>query len=224
MRRAIAIALLAIAVVPGTVATSSEFAAETPAWQVALAASKDTETGKQIAAEGKGAAIACAGCHGANGTPASGIPFPRLAAVPVEYIAKQLFDYRDGSRPNPVMAPIAKTLSDAEIASLARYYALQGPPSKNTPSVVPPKRGRQLARYGDNALAIPACVDCHGSDDTGGGPILPPLAQPAAYTSSQLQAFRTGERRNDADRVMRELARRLSDADIEALADYYSGR
>jgi cytochrome c553 len=58
----------------------------------------------------------------------------------------------------------------------------------------------------------------------GGGPILPALAQPAAYTSAQLQAFRAGERRNDADRVMRELARRLSDADIAALADYYAGR
>ena len=66
-----------------------------------------------------GAAVACAGCHGANGTPATGTPFPRLSGVPVEYVAKQLFDYRDGSRPNPVMAPIAKALSDAEIGALA---------------------------------------------------------------------------------------------------------
>jgi cytochrome c553 len=205
-------------------ARSMEFAAEQPVWQVALAASKDADTGMSIAAQGKGAAIACAGCHGANGMPATGTQFPRLAGVPVEYVAKQLFDYRDGSRPNAVMGPIATALSDAEIGSLARYYASQELPAKNTIPTAVPKRGRQLARYGDNTLAIPACADCHGSDDTGGGPILPPLAQPAAYTSAQLEAFRTGERQNDADRVMRELAKRLSDADIAALADYYSAR
>jgi len=224
MSRAIAIAFLSLAAMPDMLARSSEFEVAPPVWQVALAASKDMDTGKLIAAQGKGAAIACAGCHGANGMPASGTPFPRLTGVPVEYVAKQLFDYRDGSRPNAVMAPIAKALGDSEIGSLARYYASQELPAKNTPPAAGPTRGRQLARYGDNALAIPACGDCHGSDDTGGGPILPPLAQPAAYTSAQLQAFRTGERRNDADRVMRELAKRLSDADMQALADYYAGR
>jgi len=224
MRRAIAIALVGLAAVPAILARSSEFEVPPPVWQVALAGSKDTDTGKMIAAQGKGAAIACAGCHGANGTPATGTPFPRLAGVPVEYVAKQLFDYREGSRPNPMMAPIAKALSDAEIASLARYYASQDVPAKHTPAAAAPNRGRELARYGDNPLAIPACADCHGSDETGGGPVLPPLAQPAAYTTAQLQAFRTGERHNDADGVMRQLARRLSDADIQSLADYYAGR
>jgi cytochrome c553 len=77
--------------------------------------------GKSIAANGKGAAIACAGCHGANGVPAAGAPFPRLAGLPVEYVAKQLFDYRDDSRANAIMVPIAKALTDAEIASLASH-------------------------------------------------------------------------------------------------------
>jgi cytochrome c553 len=223
MRRAIAIALVGLAAVPATLVRSSEFEVAPPVWQAALA-SKDIDTGKSIAEQGKGAAIACAGCHGANGTPATGTPFPRLAGVPVEYVAKQLFDYRDGSRPNPIMGPIAKGLSDAEIGSLARYYASQELPARNTPPAAGPERGRRLARYGDNALAIPACGDCHGSTMTGGGPILPPLGQPAAYTSAQLQAFRAGERRNDTDGVMRQLARRLSDADIQALANYYAGK
>jgi cytochrome c553 len=195
-----------------------------PVWQVALAASKDTDAGKTIAAQGKGAAVACAGCHGANGMPATGTPFPRLAGLPIEYVAKQLFDYRDGSRPNSMMAPIAAALGDEEIGSLARYYAAQEVPARSALPAATPKRGWQLARHGDNALAIPACADCHGSDATGGGPILPPLAQPAAYNSSQLQSFRAGERRNDADRVMRELARRLNDTDIQALAEYYAAR
>ena len=83
------------------------------------------------------------------------------------------------------------------------------------------ERGRQLARYGDNALAIPACVDCHGDNITGGGPILPELAQPAAYTAAQLDAFRTGERKNDGDGIMQAIAKRLSDADVKALGEYY---
>jgi cytochrome c553 len=224
MKGAVAVVVLGLAAAPVTLVRSAEFAPELPTWQVALASSKDADTGKSIATNGKGAALACATCHGANGMPANGTPFPRLAGVPLEYVAKQLFDYRDGSRPSPVMAPIAAALTDAEIGSLAWYYASQEPPARNSPPSTKPQRGHQLARIGDNTLAIPACVDCHGSDDVGGGPILPPLAQPAAYTSTQLQAFRSGERRNDADRVMRELARRLNDADIQALAEYYAAR
>ncbi len=123
-----------------------------------------------------------------------------------------------------MMTPIAKALTDADIASLARRYGSMSPPApKNTTEGWSP-RARHLARYGDNALAIPACIDCHGSDAIGGGPILPPLGQSAGYTTAQLQAFRSGERHNDGDTVMRELAKRLSDQDILALAQYYGGR
>ena len=206
------------------VAQSTDFVRQPPAWQVALAASKATAAGEAIATKGKGAAVACAGCHGAKGIPPPDAPFPRLAGLPIEYMAKQLFDYRDGSRPNPIMNPIAKALTDADIASLAWHYASLPVPGNRTSPVGWSNRAGQLARYGDNALALKACSDCHGNDQTGGGPILPPLAQPAAYIAAQLRAFRANERRNDADNVMRELSKRLSDADIDALADYYAGR
>lgn len=203
-------------------AQSAKFNPKPPIWQVALTATKDSAAGKAIATEGKGAATSCAGCHGANGVPAAGVPFPRLAGLPIEYVTKQLFDYRDGARPNAIMAPIAKALTDSDIASLARYYAsLNVPPIKLAPAV--PERGFHLARFGDNNLALPACIDCHGSNATGAGPILPPLAQSAAYTTAQLEAFRSGERRNDTDAVMRAFAKRLSDADIQALATYFNG-
>ena len=122
------------------------------------------------------------------------------------------------------MAPIAKALTDAEIGSLALYLSAQPAPAAKS-SRVSPRRGAQLAREGDNALAIPACAACHGGDDTGGGPILPPLgAQPSAYTTAQLLGFRSGERRNDDGAVMRELSKRLSDADIAAIASYFEKR
>lgn len=217
MKRAIAIIFAGLTF--AAQAQSPDFARKPPAWQIALEGSNDSTAGKAIATSGKGAALACASCHGANGTPPAGAPFPRLAGLPVEYVAKQLFDYRDGSRPNALMAPIAKALTDADVASLAWYYASLEVPAAKAASA--PQRARQLARYGDHALAIPACVDCHGSVVTGGGPILPGLAQPAAYTTAQLTAFRSGERRNDGDGIMQALAKRLSDADIKALGEYY---
>jgi cytochrome c553 len=220
MKGAIAVATVGFTVVLVALAQSADFARKPPAWQVALVATKDTSAGAAIATTGKGTALACAGCHGANGVPAAGVPFPRLAGLPVEYLAKQLFDYRDDSRSNAIMAPIAKALTDADIASLAWHYASLQVPAE-APAAAGPQRARQLARYGDNALAIPACVDCHGGNITGGGPLLPGLAQPAAYTTAQLTAFRTSERKNDGDGIMQSFAKRLSDADINALGEYF---
>jgi len=224
MNRALFVVVAGAGVAIAALAQSKDFSPPPPAWQVALQATTSADAGRAIATSGKGAAIACAGCHGANGIAPPGTPFPRLAGLPVEYIAKQLFDYRAGTRPNPMMAPIAQALTDVDIASLARFYASMDPPPIQSGAAGWSPRARHLARYGDNTLAIPACIDCHGGDDVGGGPILPPLAQSAAYTTAQLQAFRSGERHNDGDNVMRELSKRLSEADIKALADYYGGR
>jgi cytochrome c553 len=222
MRAMLPLCIAAVAVT--TVAGVPDFSRPSPQWQVALSQPAKDEVAKSIVANGKGAAMACGGCHGAEGLPATGVPFPRLAGLPPEYSAKQLFDYRDGTRPNAVMAPIAKALADAEIASLALYFASQPVPAVNSSQTLP-TRGAQLAREGENALAIPACADCHGSDALGGGPILPPLgAQPSAYTTAQLTAFRSGERHNDEGTVMRELSKRLSDADIAAIASYFEKR
>jgi cytochrome c553 len=205
-------------------AQSPAFERPPPAWQTALATSTDAKTGGVIAANGKGAAAACSGCHGANGVPAAGVPFPRLAGLTAEYVAKQLVDYRAGTRSNDMMGPIAKALADSDIASLARYYEALKPPSLKMADSAALARARQLQEAGDNAIAAPACANCHGHAGAGAGPLLPALAaQPAAYTASQLNAFRAGERKNDADGVMRALAKRLSDSDIQALSDYFAG-
>jgi len=222
MKSAVAVAGLTLTAVVTAQAQSPDFSPKPPAWQIALAASNDATAGATIATAGKGAALACASCHGASGVPAAGVPFPRLAGLPAEYLAKQLFDYRDGARQNNVMTPIAKALDDADIASVARHYSSMQMPTTKTTNAKPPERGWQLARYGDNASALPACIDCHGSDWRGGGPILPGLTQPASYTTAQLNAFRSGDRKNDGDGVMQAFAKRMDDADIQALAAYYA--
>lgn len=67
---------------------------------------------------------------------------------------------------NAIMAPIAKARTDAEIASLAWHYASLQAPVKTL--AAGPQGARQVASYGDNALALPACVNCHGGNITGG--------------------------------------------------------
>ena len=105
-------------------AQSTSFTPKPPIWQVALTATNGSAAGEAIATKGKGAAASCAGCHGADGFPAAGAPFPRLAGLPAEYIAKQLFDYRDGSRPNAIMRnPIrSRTTREADAICEARPY------------------------------------------------------------------------------------------------------
>jgi cytochrome c553 len=73
-------------------------------------------------AAGKGKTAMCAACHGAMGI--SAVPmYPNLAGQKEAYIAKQLKDFKSGNRKDPVMAPMAMGLSDADIANVAAYYA-----------------------------------------------------------------------------------------------------
>lgn len=74
------------------------------------------------AAAGKAKAATCAGCHGAAGISANPM-WPNLAGQKEAYLAKQMKAFRDGIRKDPVMAPMAKPLSDADIANLAAYFA-----------------------------------------------------------------------------------------------------
>ncbi|NMP16970.1 MULTISPECIES: c-type cytochrome [unclassified Thalassotalea] len=71
---------------------------------------------------GKAKAAVCAACHGAEGI--SAVPmYPNLAGQKEAYIAKQLKDFKSGTRKDPVMAPMAMPLTDADIANLSAYYA-----------------------------------------------------------------------------------------------------
>ena len=81
--------------------------------------------GSALAADpdaGKAKAATCIACHGAEGISANPM-WPNLAGQKEMYLAKQMKDFRDGKRNDPVMAPMAKALSDDDIANLAAYYA-----------------------------------------------------------------------------------------------------
>ncbi len=74
------------------------------------------------AAKGKAKSVTCQACHGANGI--SMIPnYPNLAGQKELYLVDAIKAYRDGTRKNPVMSPMAAALSDEDIANLAAYFS-----------------------------------------------------------------------------------------------------
>ena len=165
----------------------------------------------------------CAACHGADGN--SPIPAnPNLAGQHAEYLYKQLTDYKAGRRKNPVMTPIVANLLDDDLRNLAAYFSAQKPPAGTAKDRDLVQLGQKLYRGGNAANGTPACSACHSPDGAGIPVQYPRLAgQHNDYTVVQLQSFRSGERTNDPNSMMRVIAGRMSDKEIAAVAEYVSG-
>jgi cytochrome c553 len=188
-----------------------------------MAASIAAAAPPTIVTQGKGAAIACASCHGVDGAGNAQAGFPVLAQLPPAHFAKQIADFKAGTRANPVMTPIAMAMSAEDIEASARHYAGQARPkavaAPADPAVI--ARGKQLAINGAWDRDVPPCFKCHAVDGLGVAPAFPPIAgQHAAYTVSQLQAWKTGARTNDPQTLMKTVAEKLTDDEIRAVADY----
>ncbi|MHB0774716.1 c-type cytochrome [Halomonas sp. WWR20] len=165
----------------------------------------------------------CAACHGANGVSIAP-SFPNLAGQQASYIAKQVVDIRDGQRVVPQMAGIVDNLSDQDIADVAAYYSNQEPNlGQADPELA--ERGMRLYKAGSLAKGVPACMACHTPTGQGiGTAVYPALSgQHPEYTLKQLQDFAKSERSNDPNAIMRDIASKLSDADMQALANYVYG-
>lgn len=174
-------------------------------------------------AAGKAAAATCAACHGADGKAI--LPdYPNLAGQHASYIAKQLIAYRDGERNNQLMSPMAAALTDQNILDLAAYFSemtpIQGVSQEENLTL-----GQNIYRGGVTAAGIASCTGCHGPSGKGNPAASYPAlsGQNAAYLSAQLKLFRSGDRNNDPNEMMRSLAHRFSDAEINAVANYAAG-
>lgn len=179
-------------------------------------------TGELVALSGglAGPDGACFTCHGLDGG-GDGAGAPRLAGLEAGYLLKQLQDYGDGRRPDPVMGPIAQRLDDRARREVADWYAALPAPASAGPDATPAAAGRELYHRGDPGRGLAACADCHGADAAGGGLANPALAgQPAAYAAEQLRRFAVGERRNDPRGVMWDASRRLAEEERAAVAAY----
>jgi len=183
----------------------------------------DAAKGEQLYTAGDGArgVIACVGCHGPNGN--SMIPVnPKLGGQHEAYLAKQLTEFKSGTRANPVMAGIAKGMSEEDIKNVSAYLDKQkaeAGAAKNKDTV---ELGKKIYRAGIAEKNVPACAGCHGASGSGIPAQFARLAgQHQDYTGAQLTAFRSGARKNSPQ--METIAKRMSDDEIAAVADYVAG-
>ncbi|AZF11027.1 Cytochrome c4 [Pseudomonas sp. R2-37-08W] len=170
-------------------------------------------------------AMPCVACHGADGLGLAAAGFPRLAGLPAQYVRRQLSDFASGARSNPVMQPLAKALTDAEIAALSEAVAAMPAPltARMPRSEMPANPIQKLALQGAWERQIPACVSCHGPSGVGVGDAFPPLAgQPAAYLAAQLSAWQNGTRRDDPNDLMGHIAKSLTPDEVQDVAQYFA--
>lgn len=185
------------------------------------------QAGQQLAtAGGANGVTACAACHGAQGEGNAAGGFPRIAGQSAWYLGKQLAAYANGARVNPVMEPIAKGLSAEQIRDVAAYYAsLGGGTAAAAAGAAGGARGLQLATKGDETRRVQACANCHGPGGSGEPPITPYLAgQHANYLSAAMKAWKSGARKTDPSGQMVQIAQALNDADVAAVAAYFSAQ
>ncbi|SMF96726.1 Cytochrome c553 [Methylomagnum ishizawai] len=173
----------------------------------------DPNKGKQLAAT-------CEGCHAPTAGNAAN---PSLRGQLATYLYKQIRDYQDGSRQNPIMAGMVAGLSEQDAADIAAYYSHEPAPAWRKPMLIPDNI-EQLVGRGDGKRILPPCQACHEADGRGQKIDIPALAaQRAAYLEQTLLAYKSGERHNDLYSRMRSLTQQLSDEEIKQLARYYAG-
>ena len=205
----------------------------------ALAALAQTQAGD--AERGASLAGTCAACHGVDGNPTDGLPYPRLAGQSERYIAHQLAVFKSGERNTgmaPAMIPFAQPLSPQDMRDLGAYFATKtAGAGLADDSVVSGGEydglkfyeiGQQLFRGGDASRGIPACMACHGPSGAGNpGAAWPAVAgQESGYVERRLQEYRSGttgqQDRHQFD-IMATIAASLTDQEIQSLASYLQG-
>ncbi|MEN8176027.1 MAG: c-type cytochrome [Pseudomonadota bacterium] len=174
-------------------------------------------------AAGQQKSAVCAGCHGADGNSANAA-WPKLAGQHEIYIVKQLADFKSGERNNATMSPMAAPLSEQDMQDLAAYYAVQ-PLSGGEADPTQVDLGEKIFRGGNPASGVAACASCHAPNGIGNPPANFPRVsgQHADYLETTLKEFRNGARTNDAAKMMQNIAVRMTDAEIKAVAQYMQG-
>jgi len=169
------------------------------------------------------ASTVCVACHGLDGNSVNP-EWPSIAGQHETYIAKQIKAFKTGERTNALMTPIAMTLTDQDIEDVAAYFATQKIKGQEA-AKNKVEAGQKLYRAGNNDSKTPACLACHGPDGRGNAEAGYPAirSQHATQVALQLKAYRSGERKTDQNEMMRTVAAKLSDDQIDAVAQYVQG-
>lgn len=175
------------------------------------------------AAAGQAKAALCSACHGMDGNSVNPI-WPRLAGQHADYIAKQLGDFKAGARKDDTMIGMVAALSEQDMADIAAFFSSQ----KGGVGAVDAEKaalGKKIYTGGIKDKGVSACMACHGPSGAGNPTAkFPSLSgQHSAYTTKALKDFRGGVRSNDPGNMMRDIAAKMSDAEIAAVSEYIMG-
>ncbi len=212
-----------------------------------IAATSTTLNAAGKVAEGKTKSASCAGCHGEKGN--SPMPlFPKLAEQHPSYLIKQLVEFKDGSRKDATMAPMAMGLNEDDMEDIAEFYAAQkisknplpvlesddddddddeestSDDSQQTPDIKELMAiGKNLYRNGNLKSEVSACIACHGPGGEGNLPAAFPAlrSQHADYLIKTLNDFKSGAR-GKKDNMMRMIAQKMTDEEIRAVSYHIS--
>jgi cytochrome c553 len=176
------------------------------------------------AAAGQTKSITCGACHGPAGNKTLMPVYPKLAGQHAGYIAKQLADFKAGTRKDATMNGMAAALSEQDMADIGAYFASQKA-SVGSANEEKAAAGKKIYEGGDKVKGISACMACHGPSGAGNpGASFPALSgQNSAYIVKALKEFRNGTRDNDLNAMMRDIAAKMSDSDIDVVAEYIGG-
>lgn len=184
----------------------------------ALKAGGDPAAGEELAQT-------CAACHGPDGNSPQA-QWPNIAGQHAGYLFEQLQAFKQGeARSNSQMAGIVADLSEQDMRDLAAFYSEQPLKIMGASDDERVARGREIYLGGIPDKGVAGCVACHGPRGRGN----PAADYPAVggqwgdYLVTQLEAFRSGERANDENTMMRGLAEKMTDEEIRAVAEYMAG-
>jgi cytochrome c553 len=184
----------------------------------------------------------CGGCHNPDGNSVIA-ENPKLAGLNAKYLQRQLEDFKAGKRTNAMMDSIIPMVEESEFKALATHFSKQkrlpGALYTVEPVVADPSapaaadpaqtaqakadriaKGQQIYTEGVLGTAVPACMGCHGEDGTGSDKFPYIGSQNNVYVVNQLTNFKNGTRTNDPKAVMQAVAKRMTDEEIAAVAEY----
>ncbi len=173
---------------------------------------------------GQAKSATCMACHGMDGNSANP-EWPSLAGQHSSYIIKQLKHFKAGERQNALMSPMAMILSDQDMEDLAAYFSSQKLVATGETEPSKLQLGQTIFRAGIPSRGVPSCSGCHGPSGAGiAGAAFPHIGgQHAVYAAAQLRGYKSGTRATDPNSMMRTIASRLTDEEIDSVASYLQG-
>ena len=167
----------------------------------------------------------CATCHGEDGN-ATIEGYPNLAGQNEKYLLHQMELMRSGERVVPLMLGQLEQKTDEELLEIAKHYAaLPGRIGQASPDLL--ELGEKIYRGGILKKNVAACTACHSPFGNGNALAGFPRVsgQPVEYTITVLKEYREGQRTSDENNngMMRDIAARLTDTEIAAVANYITG-